>query len=300
MKKLGVYLFATRFPFATASVFPVIVVALLSWTRGEFSIYHSICAVLGALFLHLGANIMNDYYDTRGSDAINPNPTPFSGGSRVVLDGRMSERELFLLGSLMYLLAIPPAVYLIMNGRPLVILFGAIGAFLGFFYSAGPISFMSRGLGEFAIFLAFGPILTGGGYYAVSGKVSPEGFLIGLPFGFFTTAILWINEFPDREPDRNAGKWHLVVRLSDAKAKKGYLLLILTGFLSMIALVIGGVLPPISFISILSFPLGLQAFRILTSYREISELIPAQARTIMNQALFSLLLMVSLILKGIL
>lgn len=299
MNKVKTYIHATRAPFTTASVFPVIIVALFCWLNGEFSIYHSISAVLGTLFLHLGANIINDYYDTEGSDAINSNPTPFSGGSRVVLDGLMSERELFLLALFIYILAIPPAIYLIMNGRPFVILFGLIGALLGFFYSAGPISFMTRGLGEFVIFLAFGPLLTGGAYYAISGKIVLHGFLIGIPFGFFTTAILWINEVPDREPDKKAGKWHLVVRLSDENVKRGYFILILLGFVSLISLVILGIFPLLSLISLLSLPLGVQAYRTLRSWKKLSELIPAQSKTIMNQAVFSSLIAIAFILTSL-
>ena len=42
-----------------------------------------------------------------------------------------------------------------------VAIIGLIGLFLGYFYTARPIRLASRrGLGEIAIFLAFGPLLT--------------------------------------------------------------------------------------------------------------------------------------------
>ncbi len=289
MSRAGIYLKATRLPFTTASVLPVIVASIWCWKKGEFSFFYAILAVLGAFFLHLGANLMNDYYDTFGSDPLNKNPTPFSGGSRVVLNGEMNAKEVFIFASVFYILAGVIGIFLFFYGRELIIIFGLIGAMLGFLYSASPVNFMSRGLGEVAIFLAFGPILTGGACYVITGDIELEYFLIGIPFGIFTTGILWINQFPDIEADSGAGKRNLVVRLGVERAKIGYILIILAGFLSIILLSITNVYPIYSLMSILAIPLGIRAIKLLFSFKIWKDLVPAQGMTIMLQGLVTIL-----------
>jgi 1,4-dihydroxy-2-naphthoate octaprenyltransferase len=299
MSKVKTYIKATRLPFTSASVLPVIVTALWCWNRGEFSFVYALSAVLGAFFLHLGANLMNDYYDTFGSDPLNKNPTPFSGGSRVVINGEMSAKGLFIFASIFYILAGITGILLFLYGRKLILLFGLIGAMLGFLYSASPVSFMSRGVGELAIFLAFGPVLTGGAGYVIAGEVDVAHFLIGIPFGIFTTAILWINEFPDIEADSTAGKRNLVVRLGVESAKTGYYLLILFGFLSIIILIITGIYPAYAIIGLFALPLAFRVFRILSSFKDFKELVPAQAMTIMLQGLVTILTGIGVLLERI-
>ena len=49
------------------------------------------------------------------------------------------------------------------------LIIGVIGGLLGYFYTARPVRLVSRrGLGEIAVFLAFGPLLTLGAYFAIS------------------------------------------------------------------------------------------------------------------------------------
>ena len=98
-----------------------------------------------------------------------------------------------------------------------MLLIGIIGGLLGYFYTARPIRLVARrGLGELAIFLTFGPLLTLGALFAISSNTvelfSPEFYkaiYIGIPFGFLTTNILYINQFPDTNSDAKTGKNHL-------------------------------------------------------------------------------------------
>ena len=100
-------------------------------------------------------------------------------------------------------------------------------------------SLFSRGLGELAIFLTFGPLLTLGAYYAISSstvELFSQGFYnaiyIGIPFGFLTTNILFINQFPDTTSDAKTGKNHLVVTFGKKNSRWGYLIILSAAFLS--------------------------------------------------------------------
>src|SRR5207248_4804707 len=86
-----------------------------------------------------------------------------------------------------------------------VLAFGAAGAFAALFYTAPPIRLAARrGAGELFVGLCFGPLMTAGAIYALTRELSPMSFLVGVPAGLLTTAILWVNEFPDAASDAKA------------------------------------------------------------------------------------------------
>jgi len=59
---------------------------------------------------------------------------------------------------------------------------------------------------------------------------------LGVPFGFLTTNILYINQFPDAESDAKTGKNHLVVTLGKKAARWGYLVILSLAFYSSVYL----------------------------------------------------------------
>ena len=232
-----VYLRASRLPFLTGSLFPVAVATALAYlTDHTWNFLFFGLTALGVAALHLGANLINDYYDSFGSDPLNRNFTPFSGGSRVIQDGQMSPGQVKTLAYLMLGLGVGCGLILIYLGRPWVAVIGLLGLGAALFYSASPVQLMSLGLGEIIIFLAFGPLLTWGAYYVQTGKFSLVGAAVSLPLAFLITAIIWINEFPDMEADLAAAKHHLVARLGLKVSRWVYAALMLAPFVSLFVL----------------------------------------------------------------
>ena len=79
-----------------------------------------------------------------------------------------------------------------MISGPLVLLFGLVGAFSSYFYTAPPLRLAARrGLGELVVGLNFGPLATAGTVYALTGQVCA-------------------GRFPDRRADRPADHSHPV------------------------------------------------------------------------------------------
>ena len=74
--------------------------------------------------LHLGANLINDYYDSFGSDPLNRHFTPFSGGSRVIQNGGLSPGQVRTLAYLFLALGVGCGLGLDLPGRPWVALAG--------------------------------------------------------------------------------------------------------------------------------------------------------------------------------
>jgi 1,4-dihydroxy-2-naphthoate octaprenyltransferase len=257
---LGVYIRAVRLPFLTGSLMPVALAAALASFRGAWGgFWYFFLTALGVAGLHTGGNLINDYYDSFGSDPLNRFATPFSGGSRVIQNGELSASFVRNLAYACLGLGVICGLVLIYYGRPWVALLGLFGLTAAYLYSASPVQLMSKGLGEFTIFLAFGPVLTLGAYYALTGRLAAEGFAVGLPLAFVITAILWINEFPDLEADTAAAKEHLVARLGLQKSRLVYAGLMLAPFLSLPVLMEVFHFPGHLFAGLVALPLAAKA-----------------------------------------
>ena len=292
------YIRALRAPFVTGSIVPVIIGSALAFTDKTFSVPLFFVVLLGVSALHLGSNLMNDYYDARGSDPINIRLTPFSGGSRVIQNGEIAPTFIFLMAIGFFAIALFTGILLAQMGRPLAIIIGFMGLVAGWAYSSPPLQLMMRGAGELVIFLAFGPLITLGTYYVMSGQLSWQAFAIGVPQGFLIGEVIWINQFPDFQADQQAGKKNLVVRLGLRISRYLYCAFMLSAFIIIILLV--GI-PGISYLAMLglvAFPLALKAMRILwREYLSHEALIPAQALTIQTLIAQGLLLSLGLVLS---
>jgi len=293
---MNIYVKAMRLPFLTGSLIPVILAAALGFLHGSLDIGRLVLVLIGVGGLHLGANMINDYYDDPGSDRINLHPTPFSGGSRVIQDKLMDARTVRAMAMGFFVVGTAAGVWLALTGRPFVVVIGLMGFLAGYLYSASPVSLMSRGLGEITIFLAFGPLITWGTYYVMTGLLTLEGFVLGIPMGFLITAVIWINQFPDVDADQAARKRNWVVRLGRDRSRFIYTILILGPYPVVLYWILTqkGFWPCI--VVALTIPMALKAIKILRlHYQAYDELIPAQALTIQTHLVLGLLLSAALV-----
>ncbi len=294
---MNVYIKALRAPFLAGSLVPVIIGSALAFTARAFSLPLFVLTALGVAGLHLGANLLNDYYDARGSDPINLRLTPFSGGSRVIQEGHMKPWLVLLMALFFFSLGAAAGLGLIYWGRPLVIVLGLMGLAAGWSYSAPPFQLMARGWGETVIFFAFGPLISLGTYYVMTGSLSWNAFVLGFPQGFFIAGVIWINQFPDYEADREAGKKNLVVRLGPGPSRYLYAAIMLLPFVFVILLVGGREISFLIMLSFIALPLAFKAIRIQwREYLNHEGIVPAQASTIQTLVAHGLLLSLGLVL----
>jgi 1,4-dihydroxy-2-naphthoate octaprenyltransferase len=285
-------------PFLTGSLLPVTVAtALAYWLHQSFNLLFFCLNLLGVAALHSGANLINDYYDSFGSDPLNLHVTPFSGGSRVIQDGDLAAETVKTLAYFFLALGVVCGLALIYYAqRPWVAVFGFLGLLAGFCYSASPVQLMSLGLGEALIFGAFGPLLTLGSYYVQSGRLQPVGAAVALPLAFLITAIIWINEFPDLEADVAAAKRHLVARLGLKRSRWIYAVLMLAPFASLFFLLEYFVLPDLIIAALVALPPALGAIRLVWRHAPTeAEFVRAQALTIQTHFLTGLTLTLALL-----
>jgi 1,4-dihydroxy-2-naphthoate octaprenyltransferase len=300
--RIFAWMVITRAPFLTATLVPILAGAAWVFARGMASPFPWTLfglALLGGIAIHISANTFNDYFDwTSGTDKVNNDYfLPYSGGSRSIELGLISERGLLWLACFFLLVAALAGLPFLFWRGPLLLAFAAAGAFSAYFYTAPPLRLAARrGLGELLVGVNFGPLMTAGTVFALTGQLSWLDFFIGLPIGLLTTAILWINQFPDVDADARTGKINLVVVLGKRRARWGYLLLVSAAFLSTLVGVLAGILPLTALLVLAAIPLAVYAGVILFRRYTGRGLIQANASTILLHLVVGLLLIAGLVL----
>jgi 1,4-dihydroxy-2-naphthoate polyprenyltransferase len=276
------FLRATRLPFLTATFVPVLLGIAVAGERGDFSWWVALLTLVGGACIHLGLNVANDVFDTTsGADAANVNPTQFSGGSRVVHYGLISLRGITLLSAGFYAVGIAIGLVLCATRGWGLLWLGVAGVLLSLFYTAPPLKFVHRGLGEVIVAIGFGPIMTLGAYYVQAQRYDWEPFLASLPVGILIALVLYVNEIPDRPADAAAGKRTLPVRLSKEAIVNGYAAAVGLAFAMIVVFAAAGWIARPAIIAVLAAPLAVPVYRALKEhYDNPYALMPAMAKNI--------------------
>ena len=258
LRRRGGALWEILRPFAfTASVIPVLAGAALAWVDELWNWAPFIAALLGAVFLHAGTNIVNEVYDVRkGVDSITS-----PRASHAIVKGRMSERTALAIAAIAFGLAILVGVYLIWLRGPAILVLGLLGLLGGWGYTAPPLEYKNRALGVPLVFLLMGPLMVEGSYFAVSGAWSLTAIVLSIPIGLLVAAILHGNEWRDIREDSRAGISTLSARIGRKWAHYGYIGLVLGAYIVLAFSVIAEILPAWVMLAIVSLPFLAQVIR---------------------------------------
>jgi len=254
----------TRLPFLSATIVPVVLGIAIAARHGSFDLLTAVLTVIGASFVQLGLNVANDVFDTaQGADDANLTPTKFSGGSRVIQYGLVSFRQMAGIATFFYVGAgLIGLLLLALRGSPALLIIGVVGFIVSIGYTAPPLKFVYRGLGEIAVAVGFGPLMLLGGYVVqTGGTLSWEPVVASLPIALLVALILYVNEIPDRRGDARAGKRTLPVRLSKPTVIAIYRIAAIAAYVILVIGVVVGQLPIPALLALLSAPLALQVSR---------------------------------------
>ena len=255
---------ATRLPFLTATIVPVLLGIAVAARQGSFDLVTAVLTVVGAAFVQLGLNVANDVFDTvQGADDANVTPTQFSGGSRVIQYGLVSLRQMAGATVAFYTVAaIIGLILLALRGSPALLVIGIVGFIVSIGYTAPPLKLVYRGLGELAVAAGFGPLMLLGAYVVQTrGALTWEPVVASLPIALLVALILYVNEIPDRRGDARAGKRTLPVRLAPTTVIAGYRAAVIAAYAILVGGVVLGLLPIPALLALLSIPLAMQVSR---------------------------------------
>ena len=240
MAKLGDWLREIRVPFLTLPVALVFLGSSAAAYAGFFNIWRALVALFGLLALHISVNVFNEYSDyKRGIDFDTVN-TPFSGGTKMLVEGRVKARSALLMGIITLLIGTIIGVFFVwLTGVWLlpVLILGVLAIVL---YTD---LFARTGLGELFAGLGLGLLPVLGAYFVQTENYAFPAWAAGIPAGILTANLLLLNEFPDVEADRKGGRKNLILMFGRRPGGMIYTLTLVFMYIWIIAMVVAGVIP---------------------------------------------------------
>jgi len=218
-QKIKSWLQASRLPSQSYIFFPLLLGQSLWFSQtGSLNLPLAGLTWLFGLTIQLYIVYANDLADV-AIDRLNSTFTPFSGGSRVLVEGKLTVPDLRKAAAVTIALNGLIGVFLFTLGRPIAPALILISLTLLWLYSFPPVRLSYRGGGEFLQMAGVGLILPLFGYYVQAGslKAFPLQYVAALlPLQL---ACAFSTTLPDEPSDRAGGKKTIAVTLGDSKAK---------------------------------------------------------------------------------
>jgi len=228
--------------------------------------------VVGVTLAHFSVNALNDYMDYRSGLDLRTPRTPFSGGTKLLVDGVITPIEALALALASLVSALAIGLYLTLYRGPLVLLLALTGALIIATYNK---ILVKAGLGEISVW-AKGVLVFIGSVYTVTGSIPPEAVLVGMVYGGVSTLILYANFIPDVEADRSVGRRTIPAMLGK-KAWIGYIAIAAILAILIATLPLLGALNPLALLALIPLALTPRVAEKLGSYSKLEELTQALA-----------------------
>ncbi|PXX98616.1 prenyltransferase [Halomonas sp. LBP4] len=197
--------------------------------------------MLAAVLAHAAVNLFNEHHDFVSGLDITTTRTPFSGGSGALPEnpaaaGAVRRSALSCLAGVVAI-----GAWFLWRAGPVMLLHGLIGlglvvAYTGWLTRRPWLCLLAPGVG-------FGTLMVVGGHQALTGGFSVTALAASLVPMLLVSALLLVNQLPDIEPDRRAGRHHLAIVLGARPAARLVAALLLAGFAVIPLGWLGGWLP---------------------------------------------------------
>jgi 1,4-dihydroxy-2-naphthoate octaprenyltransferase len=247
LEKIKIWIEAARPKTLWASIAPVIIGTAMAYSDGKWDPLIASLTLLSAMFIQIGTNYANDYYDFfKGADTQDR-----IGPVRATGSGLVKPETMKFAYYIAFALSIVFGLYLIGRGGLPILIIGTISIIFGILYTGGPFPLGYKGLGEIFVLIFFGPVAVGGAYYLQTLEINLTVILAGLSPGLISTALLTVNNLRDIHTDEKAGKRTLAVRFGPIFARIEYLLSIVIACIMPLVLLIVDPAHPYSLAAIL-------------------------------------------------
>ena len=265
-----------------AAIAPVVVASALAGS--DFNWFRAALALKVGVWLQIGVNYANDYSDgVKGTDENRIGPT------RLVASGLASAKAVKNAAFISFGIASIAGLWLSLLTSPLLILIGILAIAAAWGYTGGKNPYGYSGLGEVSVFTFFGLVATMGTYYAQTEKVTVLSFIVAIPMGALSCAILAVNNIRDRAQDELVGKKTLAVRLGDVKARRMFVSLLVLAHVAAVATLI-----PTAMLTLLVAPMSYSISKLVLSGVSGKDLIPVLGRTGKLQLMFAIVFALAL------
>ena len=228
-------------------------------------------SLVGICLVHLSTNLIDDYIDykvlqqdyeflTAGRDC----KCEYLRTGVATINDLKNTIIIFL-----SIAAICGGILFFISGKAVIIL-----AIIALIIALGYPHLSSRGLGEIAVILAYGPLMFEGVFYVMTKTFSTDVFILSLICVMFVNTVLYSHMLMDYDGDKNAHKTTLCIKLGSKQRALNFILI----FYSFSYLLI----IPFSiktnnylyFITYLTIPLVLDLYCMLKKYNHNNKSIP--------------------------
>ena len=243
-------------------------------------------ALVVSLFLQIAVNFANDYSDgVRGTDTHRIGPV------RLVASGLASASSVKAASLISFLIAAIAGFVLALTISPWLFLVGAASIWAAWGYTGGKKPYGYFGFGELSVFIFFGLVATVGSYYIQTELFNWQIFLLALPVGTLSCAILAINNLRDLPQDKLVGKRTMAVRIGEKNTRVFFMLLLVTAQVTALA---AASISSLALITLICAPITYRVVRQVLNGAVGAELIEVLSKTAKLQLLMASLLAAAL------
>ncbi len=203
------WILAARPKTLAAAVTPVLVGTALA--RGVAAAAHwpsFLFALLGAVFIQIGTNYVNDALDFKKGADTHTRLGPLRVSQAGLLDADRVLRGAYACFVLAALCGIP----LILRGGWPIAAIGVASIVAAYAYTGGPYPLAYHGLGEVFVMIFFGLVAVCGSFYLQRLSLDVTAWIGGVAVGALAVVILAINNLRDIDNDRASDKRTLAAR----------------------------------------------------------------------------------------
>jgi 1,4-dihydroxy-2-naphthoate octaprenyltransferase len=293
---LKTWFLETRPQFLLLTVVLAFLGTSIAWFDGAFNLGYAVLAFIGLLLCHISVNVLNDYYDYKSGIDLKTKRTPFSGGSGILPAASLKPQQVFWFGMGSFLLAVPIGIYFVLVTGWLLLPLLIVAAICILFYT--PL-LTKLGWPEWSPGLGLGVLPVLGAYFVQTGEYTLPAVIASIPSGILVHNLLLLNEFPDVEADKTAGRRTLPITIGGKGAGIVYSALNIILYLWIIAWVSIGLMPVFCLIALLTIPFAVKAIQGALNYQDESKMIPGMANNVLMVLVTQLLLGIGYILARI-
>ncbi len=268
-----------RVPFLALAVVCAALGVATAWHAGRVDWGYTALALAAAVAAHVSVNAFNEYLDFRSGLDLRTTRTPFSGGSGTLPADPSAAPLALAIAVVSLVVAVVCGLRLVVARGPQLLPLGIAGVAIVLAYT----SWLTRS--PFACLVApglgFGPLMVVGTHIAAAGHYDPAAGVASLVSFFLVDALLLLNQFPDVEADREAGRRHLPIAWGRPRAARVLVALYALAYASLAWGVATGVLPRACLLGFATLPLAALAARdALRHADEPQALLPAMGRNV--------------------
>ena len=243
-------------------------------------------ALVVSLFLQIAVNFANDYSDgVRGTDTHRIGPV------RLVASGLASASSVKAAALISFLIAAIAGFVLALTISPWLFLVGATSIWAAWGYTGGKKPYGYFGFGELSVFIFFGLVATVGSYYIQTEQFNWQIFLLAIPVGTLSCAILAVNNLRDLPQDNLVGKRTMAVRIGEKNTRVFFMLLLVNAQVTALA---ASSISSLALITLICAPITYRVVRQVLNGAVGAELIEVLSKTAKLQLLMASLLAAAL------